>query len=111
MTAPSRFYDPDVMKRLADLYSAAAFLIENFESDYGKYDDPDEDDSPLFISDLDIVVRHKDGYTVGRITVEDGFPVFELTDENYGEVTTLPDVATAIARHTRQEDTASGQPR
>lgn len=82
MTAPARLYDPKQMARISKFYSDLYALIEEFEG--GEIGEFPDDDHPLYIFAMDIVIRHKDGYTVGRIGLDD-FPYFEITDENYGE--------------------------
>lgn len=112
MTTPARFYDSEQMTMIANLFASLKDLFREFEGEYG-----DNDSHPLYIWSTEIVIRHKDDYTVGRLTYEDDQLIFEITDENYGvdnDKTPSSDVlasvvGAAIAAHVRQEDTASGQ--
>jgi hypothetical protein len=80
MSNPSRIYDAKQMAKIAALFEGVQSLIKDFEGDSIS---PTLDD-PLYIFGLEIVIRHRDDYTIGRIGMDD-FPFFELTDERYGE--------------------------
>jgi hypothetical protein len=67
-----RFYNADNMAQIAVLLD----LIKEITRD-----DPDAD---LYISRLDITIRHNDDYTIGRIGLDGDTVFFELTDEDYG---------------------------
>ncbi len=76
----TKFHDPQTMTQIAELFSGLKDLDEKFEGEFG-----DNDSMPLYILSTEIVIAHKDGYTIGRIGMEDGYLFFELTDEYYGE--------------------------
>jgi hypothetical protein len=74
-----RIYDAKQMMKIAELLQGLSDLQEKFEPNVvGTAEDP------LYIFSAEIVIRHYDGYTVGRIGMDD-FLYFELTDETYGE--------------------------
>lgn len=112
MTTPARFYDAKQMAKIAEFYAGVETLIKELEGT----DEPSAV-GPLSVYSMDIVIRHRDGYTVGRIGFEDDYPFFELTDEHYGEepetVETvhkwLSDKEYGIQAHIRQEDTGAGR--
>lgn len=78
MTAPPRIYDPKILAQVSELFTEISKVFKEFE--------PDEVSAnyPLYIYGTEIVIRHKDDYTIGRIGMDD-FLYFELTDENYGD--------------------------
>jgi hypothetical protein len=82
-TTPTKIYDADTMLRIADLYKGLEDLFTKFEG--GSLGTVASVVNPLYVFDANIVIRHKDNYTVGRIFIEDDNVVFELTDEDYGE--------------------------
>lgn len=80
MTVPARFHDPQGMVQIAEFFAGLKDLYARFEGPYG-----DNEDHPYYTFSTEIVIRHKDQYTIGRIGMEDDFLFFEITDENYGE--------------------------
>lgn len=78
MTTPARVYNAKQLMKIAEFYQGLTDLFEQFEPPTNTEDDP------LYIFSAEIVIRHKDGYTLGRIGMDD-FPFFEITDEAYGE--------------------------
>ncbi len=58
-----RIYDAEVLTKISDLFVAVKDMVFEFEGD--------DDTEPLSIYILDITVRHKDGYTVARIGIDD----------------------------------------
>lgn len=100
-----RIYEPALMAQIAELFSDVVAAYAKFEPKVNSRD------QPLYVFSTEIVIRHYDGYTIGRIGMDD-FPFFEFTDENYGEKPKRDDgVGAAVQAHIRQENTASGQPR
>lgn len=77
MTTERRFYDANQMAKIAELLKDIEAAYKRFEGEYNS-------DEPLYIFSTEIVIRHKDDYTVGRIGMDD-FLFFEITDEDYGE--------------------------
>ncbi len=123
MSTPARFYDSEQMTMIAELFSGLKDLFRKFEGEYG-----DNDSHPCYVWSTEIVIRHKDDYTVGRFAYEDDQLIFEITDENYGyadradmitisinppedPAETARAIAAALDAHIRQEDTAAGQKR
>lgn len=80
---PTRFYEPDQMVKVADFFAKFKALVEEFEG--GTYAAPN-DEHPLYVFGGEIIIRHKDGWTLGRLAVDD-FWYFENTEETYGEKT------------------------
>lgn len=76
--APNRIYDAKQMAKISKLFGGIEALYKEFEPPINN------NNEPLYIFSTEIVIRHKDGFTVGRIGMDD-FLFFELTDENYGE--------------------------
>lgn len=79
MTSNSRIYDADIMAKIATFYSGLTALIDEFQGS-----EIIDKNHPLYVFSMEIVLRHVDGYTIGRIGMED-FPFFEITEETYGE--------------------------
>lgn len=75
---PARFYDAKSLLKIAELFVELEALYKKFEPSVNSADEP------LYIFSTEIVVRHKDDYTVGKIGMDD-FLYFEITDETYGE--------------------------
>lgn len=105
MNTPSRIYDPKQMAQIAEFYSDIKAAIDKLEPEISA-----TMENPLYVFGMEIVIRHRDGYTIGRIGMDD-FPYFELTDENYvSEAEEVKRSTTdVLLSHIRQEDTASGQ--
>jgi hypothetical protein len=74
-----RFYDPKQMAQIAAFYKGLEELVKGLEPEFTA-----TLDNPLFIYSLEIIIQHRDDYTVGRFGMED-FLFFELTDEGYGK--------------------------
>lgn len=81
MSIPARIYETKTLTKVAELFQGIEDLYREFEPgvDLTK-------ENPLYIWSTEIVIRHKDGWTVGRIGMDD-FLFFEITDENYGDPT------------------------
>lgn len=79
MTTPARFYDAKQMAQIAKFFAGLEDLIKTLEPDAVF-----TAENPLYVYGLEIVIRHRDDYTIGRIGMED-FLFFEITDETYGE--------------------------
>ena len=111
----ARIYDANMLTKIASLYQDISTAVKNFEGDDRLA--PTKED-PLYIYGGEIVIRHQDGWTIGRIGWDD-FLFFEFTDEEYvsaadeaSKGATAAAVAAAqaaVLAHTRQEDTAAGQ--
>jgi len=100
----SRIYDTKQLTKITDFF-------EDFMAIFKPLDPENSDnwDDPLYIESVEIVIRHRDDYTVARIGMDD-FPYVEFTDGEDPEIVSeINAVAAAISAHIRQEDTASGQ--
>ena len=76
-----RFYEPERLVEIAEFYKGLKDLVEKFEGPpFG-----DNEGHALYVFSMEVVIRHKDDYTVGRIYQEDDNLVYETTDERYGE--------------------------
>lgn len=76
--ASRRIYDPKQLTTIANLFQSLSDLYKTFEPEINTLDEP------LYIFSTEIIIRHKDDYTVGRIGMDD-YLFFEFTDEKYGE--------------------------
>lgn len=103
---PACIYDPKVMRQIADFFQGFVDLQKTLEPDITS-----DDEHPLYLFNAEIVIRHRNGYTIGRIGMDD-FPFFEITDETYGEISKEDEIKRAVTEalqtHIRQEDTAAG---
>lgn len=79
MSAP-RIYDPKTLTAIAGLFSDIEAAFKKFEGDTVQ----PTGEFPLYVFSAEIVIRHRDDWTVGRIGIDD-FLFFEITDETYGE--------------------------
>ena len=75
---PVRIYDPRVLSKIAEFYQEFTDLCEKHFPEFGE-------DLPVYIFGGELVLRHQDQFTIGRISWDD-FPFFEITDETYGEM-------------------------
>lgn len=82
-------YDAKQLMRIAELFNDLTEAFSKFEPGFTDGGIPSWDDDPLYIFGVEIVIRHKDDYTIGRIAMDD-FLFFEFTDENYGEKSVTP---------------------
>lgn len=80
MSAP-RFYDAATMEKIAEFFRGLEALQKKFEGDVGGQATAE---NPLYIYTMEIVIRHRDDWTVGKFSIDD-FLYFEITDETYGE--------------------------
>lgn len=81
MITPSRLHDAKQMAAMSKFFEGVQALQKELEGDVGGFP---TDDRPLYLFNVDIVFRHKDDYTVGRIGMDD-FLYFEIPEETYGE--------------------------
>mgnify|MGYP001615215880 FL=1 len=79
MTVPARIYEAKVLEQVSALFTGISEVFKDFEEDLVP-----SREKPLYVWATEIVIRHKDGYTIGRIGMDD-FLFFEITDENYGD--------------------------
>lgn len=86
MSLPARIYDADILMKIAKFCRGLHDLQKELEGEIGGFP---TDKNPLYLFNVEIVIRHKDNYTVGRIGMDD-FMFFEITDEDYGETTKDP---------------------
>lgn len=77
MTA-TRFYDAKQMAKVAAFLEDLQTLITAFEGD----EVVATAENPLYVYGLEIVIRHHDDYTIGRIAMDD-FLYYEGTEEDY----------------------------
>lgn len=73
------------MSRISDskMLLEVAYLFDNIANAYSSFER--DVDTSLYIGHTEITIEHKDGFTIGRITMENDFPVLEFTAEHYGE--------------------------
>lgn len=79
---PAKIYDAKQMAKISELFSDIEAAMKKFEG--GEMGGLRSNENPLYIFTTEIVIRHQDDYTIGRIGMDD-FLFFELTDEKYGE--------------------------
>lgn len=79
MSAP-RIYNADILTniltKIAGFYKGLTDLIEEHF--------PEMEDTDAYVYSMEIVLQHRDDWTIGRIGLDD-FLFFELTDEDYGK--------------------------
>jgi hypothetical protein len=77
-------YDAKQFTKIAKLFSDLTEVFKEFEPGFTDGGFSSTDDNPLYIFGVEIVIRHRDDYTIGRIAMDD-YLFFEFTDETYGE--------------------------
>ena len=73
----SRIYDAKILEQVSKLYSGISEVFKEFEEDLVP-----SREKPLYVWATEIVIRHKDGYTIGRIGMDD-FLFFEITEKQF----------------------------
>ena len=77
-----RIYSADSLEKISKFYKGLQELQKELEGDVGGF--PTEK-NPIYIYSTEIVLRHRDDYTIGRIGMDD-YMFFEFTEETYGEI-------------------------